>query len=121
MSLLVTDQPAIASNVALALTDVSYSYLDRFTALDEVSLSVHCGERLAFVGANGCGKSTLLKVLDGLVFPETGSYRAFGVDITEDALDDEQLSHAFRSRVGFVFQNSDSQVFSPTVRDEVAF
>ena len=41
--------------------------------------------------------------------------------MTEDHLDDEQFSRAFRGRVGFIFQNSDAQVFSPTVRDEVAF
>ena len=41
--------------------------------------------------------------------------------ITEDSLEDEQFSRGFRSRVGFVFQNSDAQVFSPTVREEIAF
>ncbi len=41
--------------------------------------------------------------------------------VTEDKLEDEQFNLGFRSRVGFVFQNSDAQVFSPTVRDEVAF
>jgi cobalt/nickel transport system ATP-binding protein len=101
--------------------DLRYSYLDRFPALDGVSLDVHAGEKLALLGANGCGKSTLLKVLDGLVFPSSGSFRAFGEQVTEDSMEDEQFSRAFRSRVGFVFQNSDAQVFSPTVREEVAF
>ena len=73
------------------------------------------------IGANGCGKSTLLKVLDGLVFPDAGTFEAFGQAITEDGLEDEQLSRGFRSRVGFIFQNSDAQVFSPTVREELAF
>ena len=41
--------------------------------------------------------------------------------VTEDALEDEQFNRGFRSRVGFVFQNSDAQVFSPTVREEIAF
>src|SRR5262249_11477175 len=50
-----------------------------------------------------------------------GTYRAFGQDVTEDALEDEQFSTGFRSRVGFIFQNADAQVFSPTVREEVAF
>ena len=105
----------------LVCRDVSYCYLGKFEALVEVSLTVASGEKVALLGANGCGKSTLLKILDGLVFPDSGSYTAFGVPVTEDALEDEQMNMGFRSRVGFVFQNSDAQVFSPTVREELAF
>jgi cobalt/nickel transport system ATP-binding protein len=100
---------------------VSYTYLDRFPALTDVSLRVARGEKLALLGANGCGKSTLLKILDGLLVPDTGTFTAFGEAVTEEALEDEQFNHGFRSRVGFIFQNSDAQVFSPTVREEIAF
>ena len=112
------DAPADAVFVC---RDLRFSYLDRFVALDGVSIDVHAGEKLALLGANGCGKSTLLKVLDGLVHPTSGTFHAFGEVVTEDNLEDEQFSMGFRSRVGFVFQNSDSQVFSPSVREEVAF
>ena len=105
----------------LVCEGLRHSYLGRYPALADVSLTVHKGERVALLGANGCGKSTLLKVLDGLVFPDAGTYRAFGEPVTEDTLEDEQMSRGFRSRVGFVFQNSDAQVFSATVREEVAF
>ena len=105
----------------LVCSEVSYSYLDRYPALCSVSLSVRRGERLALLGANGSGKSTMLKVLDGLVFPSRGTYTAFGQPVTEDSLEDEQFSAAFRSRVGFVFQNSEAQLFSATVREEIAF
>src|SRR4051794_9752525 len=84
-------------------------------------MTVRQGEKVALLGANGCGKSTLLKMLDGLLFPDTGRYVAFGETVSEDGLEDEQFSRGFRSRVGFVFQNSDAQVFSPTVREEIAF
>jgi cobalt/nickel transport system ATP-binding protein len=106
---------------ALECTDVHYAYLGRYPALDGVSLTVGHGEKVALLGANGCGKSTLLKVLDGLVFPDGGAVSAFGEVLTDDRLEDEQFSRGFRGRVGFIFQNSDAQVFSPTVREELAF
>ncbi|MGE5227804.1 MAG: energy-coupling factor ABC transporter ATP-binding protein [Planctomycetaceae bacterium] len=105
----------------LVCRDLRFAYLERFPALDGVSLEVRRGEKVALLGANGSGKSTLLKILDGLLFPDSGTYRAFDQDVTEDNLEDEQFSMGFRSRVGFIFQNSDAQVFSPTVREEVAF
>src|SRR5207249_2578655 len=64
---------------------------------------------------------TLLKLLDGLLFPDAGRYAAFGEAVTEDNLEDEQYNAGFRARIGFVFQNSDAQVFSPSVREEIAF
>ena len=108
-------------DVVFEARDLDYTYLGRFPALDGVSLSVRRGEKVALLGANGCGKSTLLKILDGLLFTDAGELRAFGELVTEDRLEDEQFSRGFRARVGFIFQNSDAQVFSPTVREEIAF
>lgn len=110
-----------AVDTVIELKSVTYSYLSRFPALDRVSLNIQKGEKVALLGANGCGKSTLLKVIDGLVFPDQGTLSAFGEEVTEDNLEDEQFNRGFRSRIGFVFQNSDAQVFSPTVREEIAF
>jgi cobalt/nickel transport system ATP-binding protein len=105
----------------LAVDNLCYSYLGRFPALDRASLRIGRGENVGLVGANGCGKSTLLKILDGLLFADSGAYSAFGERVTEDALEDAQFNEGFRARVGFVFQNSDAQVFSSTVREEIAF
>lgn len=101
--------------------DLVYCYTGRTPALDQVSLEVRRGETLAVLGSNGSGKSTLLKILDGLYFPTSGSVFAFGVPLTRQALEDEDFNRAFRSKVGFVFQDSDVQLFMPTVWEEVAF
>ncbi|MCL4527833.1 MAG: energy-coupling factor ABC transporter ATP-binding protein [Chloroflexi bacterium] len=100
---------------------VSFEYEGNQTALDRVDLSVHAGESLIILGANGSGKSTLLKLLDGLYFPADGEIYAFGNPLTEEALRDDDFNFAFRRRVGLVFQDTDVQLFSASVLDEVAF
>ncbi|MHB9111668.1 MAG: energy-coupling factor ABC transporter ATP-binding protein [Thermoleophilia bacterium] len=102
------------------IDNAGFSYEDA-EALAGVSFRVDAGERLALLGANGSGKSTLLKMLDGLIFPTSGGITAFGEELTENALRDDGYSQAFRRRVGFVFQNSDAQLFSPSVWEEIAF
>ncbi len=102
------------------LDHVNFSYNNQ-VALKEISLNVCEGERIAVLGANGSGKSTLLKILDGLYFPTSGAVRAFGEPLTEEALQDSARAFAFRRRVGFVFQDPEVQLFSPTVWDEVTF
>ena len=103
------------------LDHVGFAYEDSGPALCDVSLSITRGERVAVLGANGSGKSTLLRLLDGLVFPATGCVRAFGEALSERALRDEAQAQRFRRRVGLVFQNADAQLFSTSVREEIAF
>ena len=102
-------------------SDLCFVYNEHISALDHVNIVVNPGEKLAILGSNGSGKSTLLKILDGLYFPGSGSLRAFEKPLSEQALRDDQFNFEFRSRVGFVFQDSDAQLFMPTVWDEVAF
>lgn len=100
---------------------IVFYYPGELPALDGVTLSIAAGERVALLGANGSGKSTLLKLLDALYFATSGELLAFGRPLTEEAMADEAWAFGFRQRVGLVFQDSDVQLFSPTVWDEVAF
>ncbi|AKB81191.1 ATPase component NikO of energizing module of nickel ECF transporter [Methanosarcina barkeri 3] len=106
------------------LKNVSYTYVGKISALNDISFKVTPGEQISIMGSNGSGKSTLLTLLDGLIYPTSGEFYAFGNPIEEevfDAIKDNEFRSYFRKRVGFVFQNSDVQLFSSTVFEEVAF
>lgn len=102
------------------LDAVSFLYGGR-PALQDVSLQVEAGERIALLGANGSGKSTLLRLLDGLHLPSNGSIRFHGEALTEERLQHADFALGFRRRVGLLFQDPDVQLFNSTVFDEVAF
>jgi cobalt/nickel transport system ATP-binding protein len=96
------------------LDAISFTYPDGRRALDNLSLVVREGEKVALVGPNGAGKSTLLLHLNGIL-------RGQGVvRIMDSEVGDGNLG-LVRSRVGLVFQHPDDQLFSPTVFEDVAF
>jgi len=103
------------------VNDLCYAYEKKYPALDHLSLSVSQGEGLVILGANGSGKSTLLKILDGLYFAEQGEVLAFGKPLTEAAFQEDAFNFDFRRRVSLIFQDTDVQLFMPSVWDEVAF
>ena len=103
------------SHHIIEIKDLEYMYPDKTKALDGLSLRILHGEAVAIVGANGAGKSTLLSHLIGVLIPSSGTVR-----IGDYPLNKETLTHIRRS-VGMVFQNSDDQLFMPTVFDDVAF
>jgi len=106
------------------LRNVSYSYVGKINALKDIRLKINRGEQISIIGTNGCGKSTLLAILNGLVYPTSGEFYAFDNLINEEVFDsikDNEFRSYFRTKVGFVFQNSDVQLFSPTVYEEIAF
>jgi cobalt/nickel transport system ATP-binding protein len=103
------------------LQAVGHEYRPGMPALEGIDLTIDSGDHIAVVGANGSGKSTLLKMLDGLVFPTSGVLTAFGTPLTENALEEPVFRRDFRSRVGFVFQDADVQLFCANAFDELAF
>jgi cobalt/nickel transport system ATP-binding protein len=109
------------SETIFDLEHVDYRYPEGEAALRDVSFSVAAGERLAILGANGSGKSTLLHLMDALYFPVDGSISAFGTRLTERTVDTPPFSRSFRQQIGFLFQNSDAQLFCARVEDELAF
>lgn len=104
----------------IELSEVTFKYKD-VLALKDVSFNVKKGEAVALIGPNGCGKSTLLKLLNGIIFPKKGSYFFNSEEITKKKMEDEGFSRLFHKRIGFVFQNSDSQLFCSNVYEEIAF
>lgn len=100
--------------------NVSFGYQDQ-VALNNCSLQIPHGQRIALLGANGSGKSTLLRLLNALYFADQGEIKAFGAPLSETAMMEDAVNFAFRQKVGFVFQNPDVQLFNPTVFDEIAF
>lgn len=103
-----------------AMIDVSQVYFkyqedqDDYT-LKDISFHVKSGEWLSIVGHNGSGKSTTARLLDGLLFPESGHISINGKSLTEASV------WEIRQDIGMVFQNPDNQFVGATVEDDVAF
>lgn len=94
---------------------VRHTFPDRTTVhLCGLDFVVNPGERVVILGPNGCGKTTLLYHILGLLSPQEGDVRVFGVDPAK------QFSK-IRERVGVLLQNADEQIIAPTVFDDVSF
>lgn len=100
---------------ALRFNDVCFSYPGGQEVLRHVSFEVAEGEKVALVGLNGSGKSTLLLHTNALLTPASGTVEVNGTVI------DRKNADMARKAVGMVFQNSDDQLFMPTVEADVAF
>ena len=104
----------------IELNDISYSYYQD-EVLSHFSLNIKEGESIAVCGDNGSGKSTLLKLINGLIFPKNGYYKFEGIEITEKQMEIAEYSKLFHQKIGFVWQNPDTQLFCSSVEEELAF
>ena len=99
---------------SIEIEHLSFTYPDGHRALEDVSLFIQPGEKVALVGPNGAGKSTLILHLNGIL-SGLGRLRVCGLEVNKGNLG------RVRGMVGLVFQIPDYQLFSPTVYDDVAF
>jgi energy-coupling factor transport system ATP-binding protein len=99
----------------LSVKDLKHVYPDGTAALHGVTLDIHKGEYVLIIGQNGAGKSTLVKHFLNLLKPTQGEVKVGGVST-------EHLSvSGLARRIGYVAQNPDTQIFNPTVGEEVSF
>lgn len=104
----------------IKLDDICFAY-DSTPVLKHFSTEVANGEFVVIKGDNGCGKSTLLNIINALEFAEIGTYTFDGTVIDKKAMKNEQFAKAFHQKIGYVFQNTDEQLFCSSVYDEIAF
>ena len=94
---------------------VSFAYEKDRPVLRELSFRIADGEAVGLIGANGAGKSTVMKLLLGLIAPTEGSVLVDGIRVEKKSLPE------IRRKLGFVLQNSDNQMFMPTVYEDMIF
>jgi cobalt/nickel transport system ATP-binding protein len=99
----------------IQLNNINFKYNSR-PILNRVDFTVEAGDRIGLVGPNGSGKTTLCQIIMGLVKPESGEVKIFGKKRTSEA-DFAEI----RGRIGYLFQDSDDQLFCPTVLEDIAF
>ena len=94
--------------------DVSFSYERGTPVIEHLSFRIEAGQSVGLIGANGAGKSTVMKLLLGLVSGE-GEVLVDGTPVQKTTLSQ------IRRKLGFVLQNSDHQMFMPTVYEDMMF
>ena len=97
------------------ITNVSYQYKNNLLGCEDIHLEVYKGDFLSIVGLNGSGKSTLAKLLIGLLKPCKGEIKVFNQTLNKKNLTE------IRTKMGFLFQNPDYQIFASTLEEEVGF
>lgn len=111
---------ASASGPLIEFKDFCFAY-DEVATLRHINLAIYPGDSAVLMGYNGSGKSTLLKAINGLIFPQQGAYYFDGQKVDADRMKDSWFAKHLHQRVGFIFQDSDAQLFCSNVEEEIAF
>ena len=101
----------------LEFDNIHYAYPNCPESLSGVTFSIKKGAKVALVGPNGAGKTTLMLMCNGVLEPSKGRVLLDGEPLRYDSRSLREV----RKKVGMVFQNSDTQLFAPTVYQDVAF
>ena len=101
--------------ILIKLENISFRY-NSFSVLENISFELKFGEKAGLIGPNGSGKTTLLYIIMGFLKPVSGKVFIFGKERkkNKDFLE-------VRQKLGLLFQDSDSQLFCPTVKEDIAF
>ncbi len=102
--------------MAIEVKNISFSYPgSSVTAVEDVSMKIEKGERVAIIGRNGAGKSTTVKIMNNIYKPSKGSVLVDGIDTKE------KTTAQIAPHVGYVFQNPNDQIFNDNVVKEIEY
>ena len=105
-----------ADQLMIHLKDIRFGYTPDRLVFNKLDFSIHAGAKIGLAGTNGSGKTTLFHLIMGLLKPSSGQVIVFGREReTEDEF------REVRRKIGFLFQDSNDQLFSPTVAEDIAF
>jgi cobalt/nickel transport system ATP-binding protein len=105
------------NRLIIHLEDITFAYPENsLNTIDHLNLKLCQKDRMGIVAPNGCGKTTLFSLIMGLLSPDSGQIKIFG-----DLVRSEKDFVKVRRKIGLLFQDSDDQLFSPTVIEDVAF
>lgn len=103
------------SHITVDVEDMSFEYEKGTEILSHISLHAAQSDSIGLIGANGVGKSTFLKLLVGLYLNYEGTIQIGGLPVEKKTLPE------IRSKIGYVFQDSDNQLFMTTACEDIAF
>ncbi len=100
----------------ISIKNLNFSYLEGRNLLNNLNFTLRKGEKIGLTGPNGAGKTTLFHLIMGLLKPNSGT-----IEIFQKVRKEEKDFTKVRERIGLLFQDSDDQLFCPTVEEDIAF